>query len=396
MTTSELTGLSALSAASAAFLAWAVRGRASSVFGPSVHHGPRERNVIALTFDDGPSESTPNVLELLDKYQTHATFFQIGANVERLPHIARAVHAAGHEIGNHSHTHPLFCFHSAEFIYQEFARAQRAIADATGFSPTLLRAPYGARWFGFRKAQHRLGLRGVMWTAIGYALIDACRRRGLRFVLAGHESSAASMAQVFGQIKGVPGVCVATLGPGATNLVTGDANAFLDRAPLLALTAQIPGAAYATMSHQRVALDRLFSPITKRSSTLGTGDSRKITLSGMRLASAPRPGPVHLALPSDVAVQECGAAPAMEEPIASRYTGEDALSKIAARVNSSERPLALIGLGADPSAAAAIRALVNRLQAPFLVTPKVKGILSEDDPRFLGVASGMAIDRDIF
>ena len=63
--------------------------------------------------------------------------------------------------------------------------------------------------------------------------------------------------------------------------------------------------------------------------------------------------------------------------------------------NSSERPLVLIGLGADPSAAAAIRALVDRLQAPFLVTPKVKGILSEDDPRFVGVASGMAIDRDI-
>src|ERR1035438_5818574 len=197
MTTSELTGLSALSAASAALLAWAVRGRASSVFGPSVHHGPRERNVIALTFDDGPSESTPRVLELLDKYQTHATFFQIGANVERLPHIARAVHAAGHEIGNHSHTHPLFCFHSAEFIYHEFARAQRAIADATGFSPTLLRAPYGARWLGFRQArqglgdptgfsptllrapygarwlgfrqaQRRLALRGIMWTVIGY------------------------------------------------------------------------------------------------------------------------------------------------------------------------------------------------------------------------------------
>ena len=169
MTTSAVTGLAALAtASSAALLAWAVRGRASSVFGPSVHHGPPGRNVIALTFDDGPSESTPHVLELLDKYQAHATFFQIGANVERLPHIARAVHAAGHEIGNHSHTHPLFCFHSAEFIYQEFARAQRAIADATGFSPTLLRAPYGARWFGFRNAQRRLALRGVMWTVIGY------------------------------------------------------------------------------------------------------------------------------------------------------------------------------------------------------------------------------------
>jgi peptidoglycan/xylan/chitin deacetylase (PgdA/CDA1 family) len=168
MTTSELTGLAGTAGCGAAFLAWAVRGRASSVFGPSVDHGPRDRNAIALTFDDGPSESTPRVLELLDKYQTPATFFQIGANVERLPAVARAVHTAGHEIGNHSHTHPLFCFHSAEFIYREFARAQRAIADATGCSPTLLRAPYGARWFGFREAQRRLGLHGVMWTAIGY------------------------------------------------------------------------------------------------------------------------------------------------------------------------------------------------------------------------------------
>jgi len=151
-----------------AALAWAVRGRASSVLGPSIYHGPRNRKVLALTFDDGPSESTPRVLELLHKHQTPATFFQIGANVERLPDVARAVYAAGHEIGNHSHTHPLFCFHSARFIYRDFARAQSAIADATGRPPTLLRAPFGARWFGFRKAQRRLGLLGVMWTAIGY------------------------------------------------------------------------------------------------------------------------------------------------------------------------------------------------------------------------------------
>jgi acetolactate synthase-1/2/3 large subunit len=226
------------------------------------------------------------------------------------------------------------------------------------------------------------------------ALIDACRRRGLQFVLAGHESSAAVMAQVFGQIKGVAGVCVSTLGPGATNLATGVANAFLDRAPLLAFTAQIPGAALPTMSHQRLQLDRLFSPITKRSFTLGAGDSGEIAFRSMKLASAPRPGPVHLALPSDVALQECDAAPVIEE-LTTSDTGEDNLSKIGARVNSSDRPLVLIGLGAEPSAAAAIHALVNRLQAPFLVTPKAKGILPEDHPRFLGVASGMAIDRDI-
>src|SRR5271154_4753924 len=86
------------------------------------------------------------------------------------------------------------------------------------------------------------------------AFIDACRRAGLRFLLTGHEASAAWMAQVTGQITGVPGVCAVTLGPGATNLVTGVANAWLDRAPMLAVTAQIPKNAIATMTHQRLDL----------------------------------------------------------------------------------------------------------------------------------------------
>ena len=154
--------------AAAAFLAWAVRGRAAAVLGPSVYRGPADRRAIALTFDDGPSESTPRLLDVLEKHKVPATFFQVGVNVERLPEIAGAVRAAGHEIGNHSYTHPLCCGHSAEFIHREFARAQQAIAEATGQSPALLRAPFGARWFGFRGMQRRLGLLGVMWTAIGY------------------------------------------------------------------------------------------------------------------------------------------------------------------------------------------------------------------------------------
>src|SRR6201982_2954239 len=92
------------------------------------------------------------------------------------------------------------------------------------------------------------------------AFIDACRRAGLRFLLTGHEASAAWMAQVVGQITGVPGVCASTLGPGATNLVTGVANAWLDRAPMLAVTAQIPGAAMDTMTPPGVPLGRLFAP----------------------------------------------------------------------------------------------------------------------------------------
>jgi peptidoglycan/xylan/chitin deacetylase (PgdA/CDA1 family) len=154
--------------ASSGFLAWAVRGRSARVFGPSVWRGPRDRRAIALTFDDGPSESTPALLEILGRHGVSATFFQCGANVDRLPETARAVAQAGHEIGNHSYSHSLFCFRSGQFIERDLARAQQAIEERTGASPAWFRAPFGARWFGMARAQRRLALTGVMWTAIGY------------------------------------------------------------------------------------------------------------------------------------------------------------------------------------------------------------------------------------
>jgi peptidoglycan/xylan/chitin deacetylase (PgdA/CDA1 family) len=154
--------------ASAAALAWGVRGRSASVFGPSVWRGPRDRRSLALTFDDGPSESTPQLLDLLAGHQVPATFFQCGANVERLPGIALAVRQAGHEIGNHSHTHPMLCFRSPAFMEAELRRAQDCIEASTGASPTLFRAPFGVRWFGMGGVQRRLRLTGVMWTIIGY------------------------------------------------------------------------------------------------------------------------------------------------------------------------------------------------------------------------------------
>ena len=151
-----------------AFLAWAVRGRSAAILAPSVWHGDRRRRAIALTFDDGPSESTVQILELLERYRTPATFFQCGANATRLPSAAREVAAAGHEIGNHSHTHPLFCFRSPQFMEDELRRAQDAIAAHTGTAPAWFRPPFGVRWFGLGRAQKRLGLGGVMWSVIGY------------------------------------------------------------------------------------------------------------------------------------------------------------------------------------------------------------------------------------
>jgi peptidoglycan-N-acetylglucosamine deacetylase len=137
------------------------------VFGPTVWRGSRDRPEIALTFDDGPSPSTPDLLRVLDSYRVRATFFQCGMHVRRFPQITQAIHAAGHEIGNHTDTHPRLWLKSSRFVYGELHRTQQAVADVTGIEPSLFRATYGVRWFGVRKAQKKLKLTNVMWTTIG-------------------------------------------------------------------------------------------------------------------------------------------------------------------------------------------------------------------------------------
>ena len=164
---SGLLGVASGAAAGAAFMSYAVRARSSSIFGESYYHGDRSRPALALTFDDGPSESTPKLLEALSKYRVPATFFMCGENVRRCPEVAREVAACGHELGNHTDSHPRLDFKSPRFIYHEVARAQQTIQEITGATPRWFRAPYGVRWFGVAQAQQLLGLRGVMWTVIG-------------------------------------------------------------------------------------------------------------------------------------------------------------------------------------------------------------------------------------
>ena len=163
-------------ACGAAASTYGVHGRSAQLFGPSVCCGDSGRRSVALTFDDGPSPGSVGIAEYLALQGVPATFFQCGANVLRHPEIARELVAAGHEIGNHTFSHARLCprlgwqpnLLSAEAIYQEFARAQEAIVQATGAVPHLLRAPYGLKWLGMGAAQRRLGLLGVMWSVIGH------------------------------------------------------------------------------------------------------------------------------------------------------------------------------------------------------------------------------------
>ena len=166
---------------SLAAAAWAVRGRSSNAFAPSVWRGPASKRALALTFDDGPSESTEEILAVLDRFGARATFFQCGANVERLPAAARAVSQAGHEIGNHTYSHARLWLRSPSFIEAEIARAQQTLAEVHRAPPRLFRAPFGVRWPGLGEAQRRHDLLGVMWTILGRDWVASGRDVAAKF-----------------------------------------------------------------------------------------------------------------------------------------------------------------------------------------------------------------------
>jgi peptidoglycan/xylan/chitin deacetylase (PgdA/CDA1 family) len=149
------------------FMAWAVRGKSSPVFGPGIWRGPSGRRALALTFDDGPSDFTPELLRLLAEHGAHATFFLCGEAVRRFPGHARAIRDAGHEIGNHTEHHARLWLRSASFIEDELRAAQASLREVLGSTPGLFRPTYGVRWFGLARAERRLGLTRVMWSAIG-------------------------------------------------------------------------------------------------------------------------------------------------------------------------------------------------------------------------------------
>src|SRR5579883_1233714 len=141
--------------------------KSSQLFGPSVFRGSGRERTIALTFDDGPSEGTLQLLDYLHREQVYCTFFQCGMNVRRLPQVAGAVAGFGHQLGNHSYSHPTLPFKSRAFIDREFTEAQKIISFETGLTPMVMRPPYGFRWPGMRAVQEKLSLLNVLWTVIG-------------------------------------------------------------------------------------------------------------------------------------------------------------------------------------------------------------------------------------
>jgi acetolactate synthase I/II/III large subunit len=229
------------------------------------------------------------------------------------------------------------------------------------------------------------------------AFIEAARQVGIEFVLTRHEAVAALMADATGQLSQRPGVCVSTLGPGAMNLTLGVANAWLDRSPMFAITATTAESARPYATHQQLDLNAVFRPFTKASITLDGIDTAAKVRRAWRTALEPRPGPVHLALPSDVATREerqTGDSSTIAlDPTSLPPPSREALDRMATEISGARRPIVVLGLDLDPRTTPAIvRRFVDALGVPVFVTPKAKGILSEDHPQFLGVCGGLAAD----
>src|SRR3954468_10990276 len=135
-------------------------------------------------------------------------------------------------------------------------------------------------------------------------LIEALRSTAVEFVLTATETSAGFMAATVGHLTGIPGVCVSTLGPGATNLTTGVGAAWLDRAPVIAITCNVATPWLERRIQMRIDHHALFAPITKASFALRDGFVGAPLAEALRLAREEWPGPVHLDLPEDVGTLE--------------------------------------------------------------------------------------------
>lgn len=214
-------------------------------------------------------------------------------------------------------------------------------------------------------------------------LMVALRAVGVPFLLVHHEATAAFAADAVGYLTGRPGLCLSTLCPGATNLFSGVANAYLERAPLLALTADIEPGAKATTTHQHLPLAAFFGACAKASHILTADNTAAILPGAYDLTTREMPGPVHLAISRAEARRPIVARQAHSLP--QRPLPPPDLQPVITGLAKARRPVLALGLGlAHAAAEGPLRQLAERWNAPVIVTPKAKGHFPESHPLFVG------------
>lgn len=231
-------------------------------------------------------------------------------------------------------------------------------------------------------------------------LNESLEDSSIEFVPVRHEQGGAYMADMYGRLTGRAGVCLGTLGPGATNLITAVADAFLDRAPLVALTGQADVERMHKESHQYIDLVQILRPVVKWNARVSSPDIvPEVVRKAFKLAEAEKPGATHLELPEDVMtapvdMSDVTASTPLprQQPVRSEPRARDLL-RAAELIRSAKRPVALAGNGVVRGGAApALREFARATGIGVAETFMAKGVLDADSPLALGTVGLQARD----
>jgi acetolactate synthase-1/2/3 large subunit len=230
-------------------------------------------------------------------------------------------------------------------------------------------------------------------------LMEAGRQRQMRFLLMKQEVAGAMLAATWGEITGSPGVCLSTRGPGAANMVNGVAHAFLDRAPLIAITDAYSRPTYETGLRQRINQLAIYAPLVKWGTTIDARSVSQQVRRAMRTAMGAPPGPVHFELPQSETTRDAGeylAEPPLLPKLISPRPDRSDLKPALDMIARARRPVLIVGLGVYWSnASGEMVKLAERLGAPVLTTSKCKGAIPEDHPLRAGCIIGGLIERNL-
>jgi acetolactate synthase I/II/III large subunit len=237
------------------------------------------------------------------------------------------------------------------------------------------------------------GIPGEETLDLNESLADSA----IEFVPVRHEQGGAYMADAYGRLTGRAGVCLGTLGPGATNLVTAVADAFLDRAPLVALTGQSDIERMHKESHQYIDLIGIMRPIVKWNARVASPEIiPEVVRKAFAVAESEKPGATHLELPEDVMQRPLDASPIPRHAPVQPEPGGRELQRAADMIDAARNPLALAGNGAVRGhAARALRAFVHNTGIPVAETFMAKGLVDYEDPKALGTVGLQTRDYEM-
>lgn len=220
-------------------------------------------------------------------------------------------------------------------------------------------------------------------------LLESLRTSSIKLITTRHEASAGFMAATIGRLTGKAGVCLSTLGPGATNLVTPAAFAQLGGMAMVMLTGQKPIKKSKQGHFQIVRTTELMRPVTKLTKQIVNGDLiPSLIREAFRVAEEERPGTTHIELPEDIAIEETVALPHVPQPTRRPIAEHKAIARAVELICEARSPLLLIGAGANRKRTAKmLRAFVDKLQIPFVDTQMGKGVIDERHPCWLGTTA---------